>query len=258
MSGLLFLVPAFFVTALLYASVGFGGGSTYNALLVLAGTDFRILPAIALVCNLVVVSGGTWRFARAGHLHLERITPWLVTSIPAAWIGGRLPVSETLFIGLLGFSLLAAGLRMILPGPGVTERPGSAGRYQLIALVGGALLGLLAGMVGIGGGIFLSPLLYLLGRDHPRAIAATCSVFILANSLAGLAGQVMKLEDSSYLGHALAYWPVVPAVLVGGQIGSWMGSRRLNPLILRRLTAVLVLYVAARLVWRWLTMITGG
>lgn len=258
MSGLLFLVPAFLVTALLYASVGFGGGSTYNALLVLADTDYRILPAIALVCNLVVVSGGTWRFARAGHLHPERITPWLVASIPAAWIGGRLPVSEVLFTGLLGVSLLAAGLRMILPqttpGAGAT----SARPDRVIALTGGAILGLLAGIVGIGGGIFLSPLLYFLGRDDPRAIAATCSVFILVNSLAGLTGQIMKLDDTAHLTPALAYWPVVPAVLVGGQIGAWMGSRRLNPLILRRLTAVLVLYVAARLVWRWLTMITGG
>lgn len=256
MSTLLFLVPAFFVTALLYAAVGFGGGSTYNALLVLSETDYRVLPTIALVCNLTVVTGGAWRFARAGHVHPERIAPWLITSIPMAWLGGRLPVPEVLFVGLLGFALLAAGLHMLLPRPGrsVDLAPH---RETLIALVGGTLLGLLAGVVGIGGGIFLAPVLYLLGRDNPRIIAATCSVFILVNSAAGLTGQIMKLGNTEYLVHALAYWPVVPAVLLGGQIGSWMGSRHIDPRVLTRLTAVLVLYVALRLLWRWGEMVGG-
>lgn len=254
MSVLAVLIPAFLVTAILYAAVGFGGGSTYNALLVLADTDFRILPAIALACNLVVASGGTWRFARAGHLHLRRVAPWLIASIPAAWIGGRIPVSEAVFVGLLGFSLLAAGLRMVMPDP--PARPEAARSREIaIALAGGGTLGLLAGIVGIGGGIFLAPLLHLLGRDHPRAIAATCSLFILVNSAAGLTGQIMKLDDTALLTRALPYWPLIPTVLVGGQLGSWMGSRRLDPLTLRRLTAMLVLYVGLRLVWRWIGLV---
>ena len=111
---MLFLPLSFFVTAILYAAVGFGGGSTYNALLVLAGTDYRTLPIIALLCNLIVVSGGAYCFYRAGHVDIKRVIPWIVTSVPAALLGGYLNISESFFTGLLGFSLLAAGLRMVL------------------------------------------------------------------------------------------------------------------------------------------------
>lgn len=96
----------FFVTAAIYASVGFGGGSTYNALLVLHGTDYRILPGIALVCNILVVAGGVIRFHFARQLSVQRLLPFLITSVPAALLGGRIPLSETLFVGLLGGALL--------------------------------------------------------------------------------------------------------------------------------------------------------
>ena len=246
------LALSFFVTALLYAAIGFGGGSTYNALLVLAETDYRILPSIALICNLIVVSGGAYRFARAGHVDLKRIMPWIVTSVPAAWLGGYLKISEALFVGLLGFSLLAAGLRMLWPERNGRDVSKSAtNRVWFLPPVIGAALGVPAGLVGIGGGIFLAPVLYFLRWDNPRKIAATCSVFILVNSLAGLAGQMMKLNGIDMLGHISIYWMVFPAVLIGGQIGSYMGAKRLNPNTLRFLTALLILYVAVRLIWRW-------
>ncbi len=249
---LLFLL--FLLTAFLYASVGFGGGSTYNALLVLHGTDYRILPAIALVCNIVVVIGGVWRFGRNGHIQLERIAPWIVTSIPAAWIGGRIPVSEALFVGLLGLSLTAAGLRMLLQrrAPEVTEP-----RLQpaWLAAIVGAALGFLSGIVGIGGGIFLAPILHLMRWDKARSIAGACSLFILVNSISGLTGQLMKLGDLALLSSFSAHWPLLPAVLIGGQIGSHLGSTRLSEPLLRRLTAVLVLYVAVRLLLRWLQIV---
>lgn len=249
---MMFLVLSFFITAVLYAAVGFGGGSTYNALLVLAETDYRILPSIALLCNLIVVSGGAYRFARAGHVDLKRIMPWIVTSVPAAWLGGYLKISEELFVGLLGFSLLAAGLRMLWPEkPKQDVSKSMINQARFLPSAIGAGLGLLAGMVGIGGGIFLAPVLHLLRWDGAKSIAATCSVFILANSFAGLAGQMMKLSDMERAGHILEYWMVFPAVLIGGQIGSYMGAQRLNPGTLRFLTAVLILYVAVRLLWRW-------
>src|SRR3990167_10506791 len=108
------LTAAFFITAILYASVGFGGGSTYNALLVLSGADYRLVPAIALVCNVIVVTGGVWRFSRTGDLSARRLAPFLMTSVPAAWIGGRLAISETTFVGLLGAALLISGVRLAL------------------------------------------------------------------------------------------------------------------------------------------------
>src|SRR5688572_10714855 len=107
------LAVFFFVTALLYSAVGFGGGSTYNALLVLAGTDYRAVPVIALACNIIVVSAGSWRFARSGHVDWRRIWPFFAASIPLAWIGGRLEVAELVFVGLLALSLFAAGQLML-------------------------------------------------------------------------------------------------------------------------------------------------
>lgn len=255
-AAMIVLILLFFLTALLYASVGFGGGSTYNALLVLNGTDYRILPAIALVCNILVVTGGVWRFGAGGHIRLARIAPWIATSVPFAWLGGRLPVSEAVFVGLLGLSLAAAGVRMLLQRqapPSTDSRPQSV----WIAAPIGAGLGLLSGIVGIGGGIFLAPILHLLRWDSARAIAGNCSVFILVNSLAGLSGQLMKLKDFDLIGAFYGYWPLLPAVIIGGQIGSHLGSAKLSEPLLRRMTAVLVLYVSARLLIRWIEILNG-
>ena len=240
---------SFFITAMLYAAVGFGGGSTYSALLVLAEIDYHILPSIALICNLIVVSGGTYRFYCAGHVDFKRITPWLLTSVPAAWLGGILNVPETLFIGLLGISLLAAGLRMLWTGR--EKHKISIHQYRFLPFLIGAVLGFLAGIVGIGGGIFLAPILYFLRWDNAKEIAATCSVFILVNSLSGLTGQFMKLNDVERLSDISAYWMLFLAVLIGGQIGSILGAKHLNSKIIRFITAVLILYVSMRLIWRW-------
>ena len=250
------LLPLFALTALLYASVGFGGGSTYNALLVLHGTDYRILPAIALLCNIIVVAGGVWRFHSAGHLKFARLAPFVITSISFAWIGGRLAVSEVVFVGLLGATLAAAGVRMLLQGEAPEPQAPAKQKPALAAFIG-ACLGLLSGMVGIGGGIFLAPVLHLMRWDKPRVIAGACSFFILVNSISGLAGQLTKLGDMAMLGALSAYWMLAPSVLLGGQIGSYLGSSRLSEPLLRRMTGVLTLYVACRLLLRWSHMISG-
>ena len=242
------LALAFFATALLYSAAGFGGGSTYTALLVLGGTDYRAVPILSLLCNVAVVSLGTWRFARAGHVEWRRLWPLCVTSVPAAWIGGRLMIGETLFIGLLGTTLLAAGLVMLWQPAWQREGPPiAAGRA--VQAGAGASLGLLAGVVGIGGGIFLAPLLYLLRWGSPKRIAAACAVFILVNSLAGLAGQASKglAAAGSLIGEN---WMLFPAVALGGLLGSSLGSGRLDAKWVRILTSLLVLYVAVRLLMR--------
>ena len=241
--------------ALLYAAVGFGGGSTYNALLVLNGTDYRILPTIALLCNVIVVAGGSWRFWRSGHIRLARIVPWILVSVPAAWLGGRLMVSETVFIGLLGFSLLIAGVQLIFEREHHDETAEDRTVARPVSYGVGGGIGFLSGIVGIGGGIFLAPVLYLLRWGSPREIAGTASIFILVNSVAGLAGQAMKLEADYGVTNAIdlvsTYWLVFPAVLIGGQIGSRLGSMHIPPLLVKRLTALLILYVAGRLLWSW-------
>jgi hypothetical protein len=242
------LAALFFVTALLYGAAGFGGGSTYNALLILAGTDYRAVPVIALACNILVVSVGSWRFARSGHVDWRRIWPLFILSVPAAWIGGRLAVAETVFVGLLAACLLVAGLLMLWQPLWEKAAPPSIRSRWLEPAAGGAL-GFLAGMVGIGGGIFLAPLLYMLRWGPPKAIAGTCAVFILANSISGLAGQLAKGGDGAQA--LAAHWALFPAVMIGGLIGSTLGSGRLDPKYVRILTALLILYVAIRLAIRF-------
>ena len=253
-----YLAALFLVTAIVYASVGFGGGSTYNALLVLSGADYRVLPSVALTCNIIVVTGGVWHFARAGHLQLKLVLPFLALSVPMAFLGGRLPIDERVFVGLLGLSLAFTGLRLLFSRARDTAPAGSppAARRWAIGLPVGAATGLLAGLVGIGGGIFLAPLLHVLHWGAARAIAAASSLFILINSVAGLAGQIMKLGDVGQLDQFYQYLWLFPAVFLGGQIGSRLGSRHLPGLLVRRLTAAVVLYVAGRLLIRWYTM--GG
>lgn len=239
------LAAAFFITALLYAAVGFGGGSTYAALLALGGTDYRLLPLIALACNIVVVAGSTVRFGRAG------VTPWrgalLLTAIaaPAAFLGGLTPIDRSAFLTLLGASLLLTGATMFLPvredGAGET---GPLARY--IPLVA-APLGYLAGVVGIGGGIFLAPLLHLARWRDAKAIAATASLFILVNSLFGLAGQMAKNGPDTFGQAIYGALPLLLAVAVGGQMGSLLALKFLPQRIIRWLTAALVIWVGLRL-----------
>ena len=248
------LAALFLLTALLYAAVGFGGGSTYSALLVLAKTDFHLVPVISLMCNLLVVSVGTWRFARAGQMPWRRAWPLFTLSVPLAWVGGRLAVSELLFVGLLAVSLLVAGLAMLWQRKPLPDDTTSAPTWRE-PIIGG-MLGLLAGIVGIGGGIFLAPVLHLMRWGGAKAIAGTCALFILVNSIAGLAGQLAKPEAMSRLEAMGGYWLLFPAVAIGGLAGSVIGSTRLKPRHLAVMTAILVLYVAGQLAVRFVHMLS--
>ncbi len=244
------LAGLFAVTALLYAMVGFGGGSTYNALLVLGGVDYRVIPVIALSCNIIVVTGGVIHFARAGHLRLSAFAPFVITSVPMALVGGSLVVPERLFVSLLGVVLLVSGVLMLISKQaGIGTAPDQRTRW-LVGLPAGAVLGLLAGIVGIGGGIFLAPLMHLLNWDRAKTIAASASGFILVNSVAGLIGQLSKWPS---LDAAQQLWPYLAlpvAVLLGGQLGSYLGAGAVRDRLIRAMTAALVLYVAVRLLWR--------
>lgn len=244
------LALLFCVTAALYAAVGFGGGSTYNALLVLADTDYRVLPSIALLCNLIVVTGGVLQYRRAGGLDLRFALPFVALSIPMAWLGGRVPIAQEAFILLLGLSLLAAGLAMWFqpPKPSSAVAARSVMSWALGVPVGGAI-GFLSGMVGIGGGIFLAPALHLLRVAEPRRIAATSSFFIMVNSIAGLLGQTMKQGTTAHLDRLTDYGWLFVAVLIGGQVGSRLSTQALSGRVVKRLTALLVLFVAGRLLY---------
>ncbi|NCP13879.1 MAG: sulfite exporter TauE/SafE family protein [Sphingomonadales bacterium] len=239
------LAFSFLVTALLYASVGFGGGSTYSALLALSGLDYRLLPLVSLACNILVVLGGSIRFARAGLVPWKKALVIVALGAPASFVGGLTPIKEVTFLTLLGVSLVLTSLTMLIPvRKSVDGAPTMLARWMPIAA---APLGYLAGLVGIGGGIFLAPLLHLARWNEARGIAATASLFIFVNSLFGLAGQMLK-NGPDLFGQAIgAALPLLIAVVIGGQIGSLMASRLLPPQWIRRLTALLVLVVGIRL-----------
>lgn len=247
------LALAFLATAALYASVGFGGGSTYNALLVLGGADFRVVPVIALVCNLIVAMGGTVAALRAGRLHLDTALPMTLAAVPMALVGGATPIQERTFTWLLGLSLCGAGLVLLArPQRDAQAQPGRGrGVGWLLGVPLGAAFGLLAGLVGIGGGIFLAPILHLTRAARPKVIAAAASFFILANSVAGLAGQALKLRGDLPAAELARFVWLPVAVLVGGQLGTRVGLHRLSEQAVRRLTALLVLYVGLRLLSAW-------
>jgi len=249
----LILAGLFFLTAALYASVGFGGGSTYTALLAVSGADYLLIPIVSLSCNILVVSGNVLRYGREKLINWARVWPLIILSIPAAWFGGKIQISEALFIGMLCLALLFAGGRLTFQKE-IKENEPRPQNLVLNAVIGGGI-GFYSGLVGIGGGIFLAPVLYFLKWGQAKMIAAACSLFILVNSLAGIAGQATKLGDMSKLSEALAFWPVIPAVLMGGFIGNHMGVFKISDTGLKRLTGVLILLVAIRLAIRWLGLI---
>jgi uncharacterized protein len=246
---LIWLALLFALVALIYSSVGFGGGSTYTALLKLFGFDFKLIPVISLLCNIVVVTGGTIRFYRAGQYEWRRVLPLLAVSAPLAYLGGLYPLKQSTFYLILGGSLLLSSIALLVPAQNMKQRQ----LPQPVLLLLSGIVGLLAGLSGIGGGIFMSPVLHLIRWSDARRISAFASIYILINSIAGIAGQLAKGGPASFVGPLSTYWPLMVAVLIGGQIGSHIGVKLLSPRLLRGLTALLVGYVAITLLYKVFT-----
>ena len=235
----------FFITAILYSSVGFGGGSTYLALLLIWEIPYYILPVIALGCNIVVVSGNSFNYIKAGNLNLRLLLPYLIGSVPMAFIGGTLEVEKSLFEILLFFVLLISGLLLLFNFKSYDDNEKKYKQINyVLSLTIGAILGILSGIVGIGGGIFLSPILFLLRAGLPKHIVTTSSLFILINSLAGILGQLTK---SYVLNDVLEYWYLLLLVFIGGQIGNYLNLKILPTRFLALITSCLVIFVAIRM-----------
>ncbi len=243
------LILLFFFVALLYSTVGFGGGSSYIAIMVLAGIDTFLLRSTALMCNIVVVTSGCWIFYRSGLLSLRKILPIILFSIPMAFIGGIWPIREKVLLMLLGISLLVAALLMWRRPLVPSDDQVKPQKITRTGIIGGGV-GLLSGLVGIGGGIFLSPILNLLRWDTPKRIAATASFFILVNSVAGLTGQWIQYSPQVDFTWS---WPLLAAVLAGGQIGSRISVLRFNQVMVRRMTAAVIFVAGARILWDQVT-----
>jgi len=246
---MIYLISAFLITAFLYASVGFGGGSTYNALLILYNVDYLLIPKIALTCNLIVVIGGTIRYQLNNLIPWKKVLPLIIFSAPFAWIGGRLPIDKELFLAILGTSLLISGILLLIRKEEIENFSKSVNSKIGIFLysIMSVLIGLISGLVGIGGGIFLSPILHLTKTIPSMNIAAISSVFIFVNSIAGLSGQFMKNNNTNLINEFVGYYWLFFAVLIGGSIGTYLGIKTFHPKIVRRLTAILVIYVSLRI-----------
>ncbi len=235
----------FFITAILYSSVGFGGGSTYLALLLIWGIPYYIFPVIALICNIIVVSGNSINYSRAGNFNLKLLAPYLVGSVPFAFIGGSIIIEKELFEVLLFLVLSIAGVSLLIQNKSFEDRKIKYNQPSIyLSFFIGSLLGLISGIVGIGGGIFLSPILFLLKAAPPKQIVTTASFFILINSISGVLGQLTK--DSVY-DQILNYWLLFLVVFLGGQIGNFINLKIFSNRSLALVTACLVIFVAIRM-----------
>ncbi|HVI46931.1 MAG TPA: sulfite exporter TauE/SafE family protein [Chitinophaga sp.] len=239
----------FFLVALLYSAAGFGGGSSYLALLALWSVDFQLMKSTALLCNVAVVAGGVYHFYKNGHLPLKKAWQLSLVSVPMAFIGSYIPLKQETFFLLLGIALTLAAVFMCYrmffekEGDPVQLQEGSGTVYGVI----GGAIGLLSGMTGIGGGIYLAPVLRLGKYDTAKNIAGLSSFFILVNSIAGLLGQAAKhaiVFDAAFAG------PLLIAVIAGGQIGARLSARVLKPRWVAGATAILILYAGVRMIMK--------
>ena len=239
------LAISFLVTAIFYSSVGFGGGSTYLAILLIGGIPYYIVPVIALTCNIIVVSGNCINYIKAGNLNLKILMPYLIGSMPLAYIGGSLTIEKELFEILLFLVLILAGTLLLFNFKFYEDKELLYREIPLIfSIFIGGILGFISGVVGIGGGIFLSPILFLLKAGRPKHIITVSSLFILVNSIFAILGQLTK---NQVLIEAITYWYLLAAVLIGGQVGNFLNLKILPTRFLALITACLVIFVGIRM-----------
>jgi len=232
------LAAGMLVAAFGYASVGHGGASAYLAAMALAGIAPQEMRPVALLLNILVSSLGTYKFYRAGHFRWRLLWPFAVVSIPLAYVGGAITLPGQAYKILVGVVLLYAAWQLWRSGRAGDEMRELREPPLALAMAIGAAMGLLAGLTGVGGGIFLSPLLLMLGWAGTKQTSAVAAPFILVNSSAGLAA-VLIAQSAALPGYV---WVLAPAVLVGGWLGAEYGSRRFaNPVVRRVLAVVLAL-----------------
>jgi len=209
---------------------------------------YYIFPVIALFCNIIVVTGNSFNYIKAGNHNLKLLTPFLIGSIPLAYLGGTLEINKEIFEIILFLVLSVAGALLLINNKAYEEKEVIINKLNyLTSIFIGGVLGIISGIVGIGGGIFLSPILFLLKADKPKNIVTTASLFILINSISGIFGQLTK---ENVLNEFIFYWPLFLAVLVGGQVGNYLNLKSFSNRVLALITSFLVIFVAFRMGFR--------
>src|SRR6056300_117095 len=224
----------FLITSILYSSVGFGGGSTYLALMLIWEIPFYIIPILALCCNIIVVSGNSINYVRSGNLNLNLLVPYLIGSIPFAFFGASISISKELFEIILFIILFMAGILLLIKNKSYSDDQIKINSVpKAVSIFIGSVIG-----------IFLSPILFLMKAGYPRHIATAASIFILINSIFGVAGQLTK---NIVFDEFLNYWPLFLCVLIGGQIGNLLNIKFLSNKTLTIITSMLVIFVSIRM-----------
>lgn len=238
----------FFIVALIYSTAGFGGGSSYLAILALSSMDHITIRPIALLCNITVVTFSSLFFIKHNLIPFRKVLPLVLLSIPFAFLGGRFMIDERLYFLILSICLLVVA--SILFYRSLKLKPTKAINLSTASNAGiGGIIGFISGLIGIGGGIFLAPVLHLIHWAKPKTIAATAALFILFNSIAGLLGQ---LSRNTYNLDWRLVLPLLLSVFIGGQIGSRLTVYRLDSSKIRLVTAFLIALVALRLLYKYL------
>ncbi|MCB0739179.1 MAG: sulfite exporter TauE/SafE family protein [Bacteroidetes bacterium] len=236
------IAPIFFGIAFLYAMAGFGGGSSYLAIMSLFGVDFNLMRLAAYFCNISVVSGNLINYIKEQLLPFKLAFPLVAISIPAAFVGGLIELTERSFFIILGGALIIAAA--LLFKQTFNQKIRQAKKFpKAVYLVIGAAVGYVSGLVGIGGGIFLAPIMHLMRLASAKKIAAIASFYILVNSVAGLSGRI--ISEGIPVG-TMSILPLVALTILGGQLGNKLSIKKLNPVALKRLTAILIFYVGIR------------
>ena len=241
-ANILLIAVAVLVMAALYSTVGHGGGSGYLAVLAIAAIAPEEMRPTALLLNIVVSSITTWKFVATGTFRKDLFLPLVCASIPAAFFGGYVEIPSVLYKPIVGVVLLFAAIRLFVPTRG-TEKTKQPLLYIVLCI--GVAIGFLSGVIGVGGGIFLSPLILLLGWTTAKQTAAMSAPFILVNSIAGLSGMIVDRGvfpvDLSFVA------PLALAVVVGGTIGATIGSRKLGHQGLRTVLGVVLLIASVKM-----------
>jgi hypothetical protein len=232
------LVLIFMAIAFTYSSVGLGGGSSYTAVLAVTGVSIIFIPTVSLLLNILVSSLGTYHFTRYKHVNFRVLLPFLVSSMPMSFLGGSLHLEKEIFQYILLFSLVLVVLRIYFWDQVSLRIQLNANQSLILSIISGGILGLIAGIVGIGGGIYLAPLVLLFNLGTVKEAAGCAVIFVFLNSFTGLLGRANQHQ----INDVISYWPLVLAVIVGGFLGSRLGAISLNPKIMEKVLGGILIF----------------